>query len=175
MSGLWTSNHRNPQSPHRKIPDIGEEWSRLIQEVLSSKIPIHQSQMKPTEQFSHAAPIFPVKDVEKSIAFYRDQLGFELSFSWEDPPSYAVIRRGEGVSIHLVKREDNLQPSARHTSLYIFVYDVDKVFEEFQAKEVQITHPLQDQDYGMRDFDIIDPDGFRLCFGMSLERKGEQV
>lgn len=129
--------------------------------------------MKPTDLFSHASPIFPVNHLADSLAFYRDKLGFELSFAWEEPATYAVIRRGEGVSIHLSQRDAPIEnpqhSSASRPALYIFVYDVDAIYEEWKQKGVQIQHAPADQDYGMRDFDVIDPDGYQLTIGKSLE------
>lgn len=124
-----------------------------------------------TELFSHAASIFPVADLETSMNFYRDKLGFEITFTWEDPPSYAVLKRGEGVNIHLVKREDQVMPSSRHTRLYIFVYDVDAVYQELKERGLQLSQAPSDTEYGMRELDIQDPDGYLICFGMNVERK----
>ena len=114
--------------------------------------------------FSHFASILPVDDIQKSIQFYRAKLGFELTFSWNEPVDYAVLKRG-GVSIHLSEKRDDFQASKTHTALYIFVEDVRKAFEEVQSKGVPIKTPLELRDYGMEDFDIVDPDGFILSFG----------
>lgn len=118
---------------------------------------------QPKELFSHAATVFPVKDVEKSMRFYSEVLGFNINFKWGDPVSYAVLKRGE-VSIHLTQKEGNSKPS-NHTSLYVFVHDVDAVHDEFVTSNANITNPIGDRDYGMRDFDVTDPDGYLLAFG----------
>ncbi|MEM9260112.1 MAG: VOC family protein, partial [Bacteroidota bacterium] len=54
---------------------------------------------------SHAAIVLSVQDIQASIAFYRDKLGFDLTFSWGDPTNYAVLKTGE-VSVHL-SEDDN--------------------------------------------------------------------
>jgi len=120
--------------------------------------------------FSHSAIVLPVEDVEKTAAFYRDQLGFEITFTWESPASYAVLKRDEAVGIHLVKRQDEGQPSEKHTALYIFVHDVDTVYREYLSKGVEILHELSDQEYGMREFGIRDINGYILTLGTNLER-----
>ena len=119
---------------------------------------------------SHSAPIFPVDDVENTVRYYEQQLGFNCSFKMGTPPEYAVMRRGEGVSIHLVKRSGPFKPSAYHAALLIFVNDVDALYQEFQSKKVVILNPIGDRVFGMRDFDIRDPNGYILIFSMSLER-----
>ncbi len=120
--------------------------------------------MTKQENFSHAATVLAVKKVKDSIAFYTQKLGFQLSFSWSDPPTYAVLVRG-GVSIHLTERDDDKSPSATHCVLYIFVYDVDEVFQQCKEAGVKITNEPAERDYKMKDFDIMDPDGYLISFG----------
>lgn len=115
--------------------------------------------------FSHAATIFPVDDVKGTAEYYRDRLGFKITFEWEDPPSYIVTKRGESVSIHFVKNDDEYKPSSKHCALYIFVEDVDQLYKEYQQSGANITNPIATRDYTMRDFDITDPNGFILTFG----------
>ena len=117
------------------------------------------------KNISHFAAIFPVDDVEATANYYQDILGFEITFKWEDPASYVVTKAGESVGIHFVKREDNYQPSSSHCALYIFVHDVDTLYKQYQNAGVEITNPIDTRDYGMRDFDIKDPNGFILTFG----------
>lgn len=119
------------------------------------------------EQFSHFASVLPTQDLEKSINFYCNQLNFELTFTWNDPVEYAVLKRGD-VNIHLTKRQDNIEPSSQHTALYVFVHDVDDVYQEFISNGVKISNPIANLDYHMRDFDIEDPEGYILSFGKGI-------
>ena len=92
--------------------------------------------------FSHSSPIFPVDDPLKTAEYYRDVLGFDINFKWEDPPTYIVINREDAVGIHLVKKQDDFKPSSIHTSLFIFVHDVDVVYTEYQTSGANITNPI---------------------------------
>ncbi len=110
-----------------------------------------------------AAPVFVAKDVVKSAEYYRDVLGFKIEFLYGNPPFYAGVER-DGVLIHLqAARETKRQPG--HSSLYVFVTEVDALYEELKAKGAKILKPPQDYAYGMRDFDIDDLDGNHLGFG----------
>src|ERR1700739_3125243 len=51
-------------------------------------------------QVTGHATVLHVKDMPTALAFYRDKLGFIVSFSWEDPPRYVCLRLDEA-SIHL--------------------------------------------------------------------------
>ena len=121
-------------------------------------------------QFSHAASIFPVEDPMAAAKFYEQHLGFEITFTWGDPPDYVITQREEAVRIHFVKRQDNFQPSSEHVSQYIFVHDVDKLYEELTERDVEIINPITTHDWGMRAFDIRDPNGFILTFGTHVNR-----
>lgn len=120
--------------------------------------------MSNQENFSHSAVIFPVSNLEESIDFYTNKLGFEKTFEWGEPMYYAVVKRG-GVGIHLTKRSDGGRPSKYHRALYVFVNDIEKVNKDCKDKKVRIVNDLESRDYKMRDFDIEDPDGFIITFG----------
>lgn len=120
--------------------------------------------MSNQENFSHSAVIFPVSNLEESIDFYTNKLGFEKTFEWGEPMYYAVVKRG-GVGIHLTKRSDGGRPSKYHRALYVFVNDIEKVNKDCKDKKVRIVNDLENRDYKMRDFDIEDPDGFIITFG----------
>ncbi|MEL7421985.1 MAG: VOC family protein [Bacteroidota bacterium] len=120
--------------------------------------------MEHKDNFSHAATVFPVLDLERSLAFYTKGLGFELTFSWEEPVTYAVLKKG-GVSLHLSLIDDKDIQALPTGLLYIFVYDVDKIYQRCREQGIAIKNPPALQDYGMTDFDIEDPDGHRITFG----------
>ncbi|MEL6536980.1 MAG: VOC family protein [Bacteroidota bacterium] len=122
----------------------------------------------PSELFSHAATVLAVQSMERSLTFYRDQLGFTVSFTWQEPITYAVLRRGD-VSVHLTLRDDETRPSSVNTSLYIFVYNVKAVYQELQKQGVTLPEAPEARDYAMEDFDVVDPDGYRISFGESVE------
>ena len=126
------------------------------------------------KQFSHASVVFPVEDVEASAHFYRDKLGFNITFTWDTPVSYAVVNRDDAVGIHLVKKQGSFHPSSEHCALFIFVHNVNKVYKEYVEKRVPIHQEIGDRAYGMRDFDIRDPNGFILSIGTGLERLRSQ-
>lgn len=117
---------------------------------------------------SHAATVIHVKDVEKSLTFYTEKLGFEVTYQQGDPTNYAVLNCCDSIHIHLTKRE-TLSEHAPDTLLYIFVKDVDLLYEAFSLKGLLFRNKIDNRDYGMRDFDIKDPDGYIITFGQNIE------
>ena len=119
----------------------------------------------------NVAPLFLVNDVVASANFYRDKLGFEYDRFWGEPPCFCMVGRG-GLTIMLSQiagaamRPNRLtDPHGECWDAYIWVDNADALFTEFQAKGVKIARNICDQEYGCRDFDIEDLNGYRVCFG----------
>ncbi|MBT8220537.1 MAG: VOC family protein [Bacteroidia bacterium] len=117
--------------------------------------------------YSHAATIIPVNDIRDSIDFYVGKLGFQCTFEWEEPATYAVLNFNDKINIHLSKMDEPVQLRDQ-TIIYIFVHDVDSVYKSLITMQVAIQNPPKTWDYGMRDFDILDNTGHRLSFGMGV-------
>ena len=111
-----------------------------------------------------AATVFTVRDLTVSLAYYRDALGFDVTFQYGEPTYYVCLCRDE-VALHL---RNAREPDwvAGHTALCVFVDDVDGLHAELARRGAQIVKPPQDYAYGMRDFDVTDPDGNSITFGM---------
>ncbi len=119
------------------------------------------------QHYSHAATVLHVKDVSKTLEYYSEKLGFGVSFKWEDPPSYAVLKAGE-VNIHLAQAPPNFKVDSSQTPIYIFVRDIERLYQKLKKHKVEIVTPLSPRDYGQKDFDIRDPNGYILSFSENL-------
>ena len=117
---------------------------------------------------SHAATVLPVRDLQTSLDYYTEKLGFDVNFLWEEPPTYAVLKLNE-VSIHLSQVDKGSEDKIGTTHIYIFVYDIHKLYVHYLKQGVDVVMPLETQEYGMMDFDVKDPDGHILAFGMGQE------
>jgi predicted enzyme related to lactoylglutathione lyase len=111
-----------------------------------------------------AATVFTVRDIAKSTEHYCEVLGFTVTFQYGSPTYYACLCRDE-VSLHLSSAGQTKRPPGSGF-VCIFVKDVDALHAELVARGAKVLKPPQDYDYGMRDFDIVDPDGNQLTFGM---------
>ena len=115
----------------------------------------------PTEQL--VVEIF-VRDVARSTAFYR-QLGFELV---ADRGAFVVLG-WEGHRLFLDERRDlSPPPKQPRANVRIMVTDVDRYWERARAMGAPVLAPIADREYGLRDFTILDPDGFGVRFGTRL-------
>ena len=111
------------------------------------------------------SPQLIVADIQRSIAFYTQKLGFTVDFRYED--FYAGIVR-EGFSIHLKLGKPSLEESKgrinnEDLAIVFSVDDIDGCYEELSNKSVAFVQTLREMPYG-REFYITDPDGYLLAF-----------
>jgi uncharacterized glyoxalase superfamily protein PhnB len=120
-----------------------------------------------TNLFRSAAPVLPVDNAAQTAEYYRETLGFVVAALQGDPPYYAIVGR-DGVEIHLSEREDTSKPIER-CAVYVYVNDVDSLFEEYQRRGVEMFAPPERQESGMREFELCDPNGHFLTFGQQAK------
>jgi len=117
-----------------------------------------------------AAPFFIVRNVPAALAFYRDQLGFEVTF--QGPPGdvfFGMVQRGRAMLMFKDVGVDPLpnckrEPGARWDA-YFYVPDPDALAAEFTARGVEFSQPLMDTHDDLRGFELRDTDGYVLFFG----------
>ena len=114
-----------------------------------------------------AIPILDVRDVDRALRFYVEQLGFEVDFRYpNDPSNYAGIRRG-AVHLHMQwQAEEHFeQGTAGRLRIRIKVHDPDALFKEFAARGVVSGDArVHETEWGTREFGFRDPDGNGLIF-----------
>ena|SRR5216684_623287 len=94
------------------------------------------------------SPFFIVSNVDQSIAFYRDKLGFETRFQQPDRnPFFAIVGR-DGVQIFVKSDKDTspLPNPKRHPSMrwdaYVYAPDPDALAAEFADHGAAFSVPL---------------------------------
>ncbi|HEV8366566.1 MAG TPA: VOC family protein [Pyrinomonadaceae bacterium] len=112
-------------------------------------------------QFIQGAPVLHVPDVQAAVGYYRDVLGFVSDFGNDE---YAVVWR-DNSAIHFLKSD--AIPSGVH--LFQWVRDVDSLYEEVRKRGAEVTVQPTDRSYGVRDFNVRDPNGVSIVFGQDIE------
>lgn len=114
---------------------------------------------------NYVAPVFRVADVARSLAYYQDQLGFEVSFNYDN--FYAGVVR-EGCHIHLKQatppeRDQAEFEAAEHLDACFETQDAQALASKFASAGASLSVPLRSQPYG-QEFYVRDPDGYILGF-----------
>ncbi len=124
------------------------------------------------------APYFLVDDVVSSANWYRDRLGFRYERFWGQPPAFCMVERSCVVIMLSCSEGPGLmRPNGRAIpgsegdawDAYIWVDDADSLIAEYRGKGVRIARDICDQEYGCRDFEVEDCNGYRLCFGHNTD------
>jgi uncharacterized glyoxalase superfamily protein PhnB len=125
--------------------------------------------------FFGVVPVFLVDDVLATVEYYRDVLGFEVNFLYEEPPTYASVSRDDAI----LNFSRSNPPGRRNgvamagpgngTDVYIVVSDIEELYEELVAHGVQVLIEPDSYDYGMREFKIADLNGYQIIFGEEVE------
>lgn len=117
-------------------------------------------------------PFFIVDDLSRSMAFYRDVLGFEIRLVTppEDPFFAIVGRDGVGILLKVITRDVGPLPNPlRHEwarwDAYIHAPDPDSLAEECRRRRPELKLTVEDTEDGLRGFEIDDADGYRLFLG----------
>jgi catechol 2,3-dioxygenase-like lactoylglutathione lyase family enzyme len=109
------------------------------------------------------AEIF-VRNANRSKSFYQ-QLGFEVA---EDRDTFVVLT-WEGHELFLDERPDlPAPPSVPQANIRVMVADLDAYWRRASRMGAAVLAPIDDREYGLRDFTILDPDGFGIRFGSLL-------
>ena len=116
-------------------------------------------------------PSFIVKDLQTSITYYRERLGFQLDFQGPgDDPYYAKVSR-DGIGIMLKEIMPDVLPCPNHTrhewarwDAYIYTLDPDALFDEFSRRGASFVKTLSFIEEGLWGFAITDADGYVLAF-----------
>jgi catechol 2,3-dioxygenase-like lactoylglutathione lyase family enzyme len=129
---------------------------------------------------SGISPFFIVADVPAALSFYRDMLGFEITFRGPTPEDefFGIVRRdgamimlkalgviSEGKEVVVEPLPNSNREPAFCWDAYLETPDPDAMAAEFESRGVAFSVPLADGDDGLRGFAIKDLDGYGLFFG----------
>lgn len=127
-----------------------------------------------TPAIAGIAPFFIVRDVPAALAFYRDRLGFDITFQGPEPGDifFGIVQRGRAM---IMLKDVGVEPLPNclrdvkkgwaRWDAYLHVPDPDALAAEFSARDVEFSRPLADDDDGLRGFELRDADGYVLFFG----------
>src|SRR4051794_31659307 len=109
------------------------------------------------------APFFIVRNVPAAMAFYRDRLGFDITFQGpsEDDIFFGIVQRGAAM---IMLKDVGVEPAPNYTrdinkgiarwDAYVYVPDPDALAAEFASRDVEFSRPIADDDDGLRGFEV---------------------
>ena len=123
-----------------------------------------------TFKVNRLGTILAVADVDRSVAFYRDHLGFLVEATYDDPPYATLVRNGVRLSLgeqgHAAEDRPGVSmvaPEDRSRLPVVLVLEVDDaaaVHEALVAEGVELLAPPFAPPWGGLRFFLRDPDGY---------------
>ncbi len=104
-------------------------------------------------KLNRLVPVLWVGDIEKTITFYRDVLGFDCPSRIEGWA--CLVNHGAELMISLPNQHEPFDKPGFTGSFYFQSDNVDGLWEELKDKE-PVVYPIENFDYGMREFAIRD-------------------
>jgi catechol 2,3-dioxygenase-like lactoylglutathione lyase family enzyme len=124
-------------------------------------------------------------DLDEALAFYTNQLGFEVRQDVPMGPEMrwlTVAAPGDAHELLLAAVDHHIAPADRASmseivakgdlAVFIQVDDLDKTFESLRAAGAEILQEPVDQVYGVRDAAVRDPSGNHLRLSQPLASRG---
>jgi catechol 2,3-dioxygenase-like lactoylglutathione lyase family enzyme len=100
-----------------------------------------------------------VSNLDRSLAVYT-----ALGFTLERRDGHFAALRWEGTEFFLDQRADLPVIDGSRANVRILTPDVDAMWGLVQQLGLRVEQPIADRYYGLRDFTVLDPDGFGLRF-----------
>ena len=120
-----------------------------------------------------ASPSFTVNDLDKSLGWYRDVLGFDVEETWKNPDGKVVgVSLKAGDVSFMIGQDDWQKGRDRKKGEGFRIYcetkkSVDDLANEIRAKGGRLDSGPTDQPWGVRDISLTDPDGFKITIAVS--------
>jgi catechol 2,3-dioxygenase-like lactoylglutathione lyase family enzyme len=120
------------------------------------------------------APSLTVNDIEKSLAFYRDVLGFAVKERWEEDGKLRGAELTAGASGLMLGQDDWKKGRDRDKGQGVRFFcttdqDIDALAARIKSHGVALEHEPRD-DWGMRALALADPDGYKLTIARELPK-----
>ena len=135
---------------------------------------VHQDRKQPESLRLHSAgPSFTVDDLDKSLAFYRDVLGFTQKDQWMENGVVTGVELVAGSVTFWLGQDDWKKGRGRVKGEGFRLYcgttqDVDALAARVRSTGTSLADEPRDMEWGGRAFAVRDPDGFLVTIATGV-------
>jgi lactoylglutathione lyase len=117
--------------------------------------------------FQEMFPILSTGDMARALGFYRDLLGFQVTYQFppDGEPGYVALDLGQshlGIGADPAAAGDAPGAGGRRFTLWVYAEDCDAAVELLRGRGVPVLAEPADQPWGERMGEVADPDGNRV-------------
>jgi len=128
---------------------------------------MQQRKQPETLRLRSLVPSLTVNDLQASIAWYRDILGFIVAEEFKQGDQVMGVRLQAGTINLLLTQDDFAKGRDRQKGVGLRFFmmtaqDIDQLAAAVRERGGQLTQEPKDQPWGARDFAVVDPNGFNI-------------
>ncbi|HEX9460880.1 MAG TPA: VOC family protein [Thermoanaerobaculia bacterium] len=129
-----------------------------------------------TLRLTSASPSFTVNDIEKSMAWYRDILGFTVGERWEDGGKLLGAEMAAGDVSFMIGQDDWKKGRDRIKGVGVRLYcttdqDIDRLAARIKANGGTLAQEPRDTQWGTRALAVDDPDGYKITIAKETRKR----
>ena len=129
-----------------------------------------------TLKLSEVSAGITANDLDKSIVWYRDVVGFAIEERWEQDGKLMGVSLRAGDVTFMVGQDDWKKGRDRKKGVGFRLYctttqDVDVLAKKIVARGGKLDQEPKDQPWGTRDFALSDPDGFKITISSEMKKR----
>ncbi|MBX2897402.1 MAG: GNAT family N-acetyltransferase [Cyclobacteriaceae bacterium] len=110
----------------------------------------------------HVEPVLPVRDVNQTIAYWRDVLGFQTQWTSGEPPDIGAVSWG-AVHVQFYESKEFIVHPVRHY-VWIKARQLSALYAMHQKNKAEIVTPFQATNWGFSEYIVQDLNGHHLIF-----------
>ena len=147
---------------------------KTARRTVARRKPARRARRRPESlRLRSAGPSFTVNDIQKSLAFYRDVLGFTVKDRWEQDGALHGVELVAGRVTFWLGQDDWKKGRDRVKGQGFRMYcgtaqDIDTLARRIEAGGGTLVEKPTDRPWGGRDFAVVDPDGFKITISSGL-------
>jgi len=134
---------------------------------------MQQRKQPETLRLRSLVPSLTVNDLQASIAWYRDILGFIVAEEYKQDDQVMGVRLQAGTVNFLLTQDDFAKGRDRQKGVGLRFFcmtaqDIDQLAATVRERGGQLTQEPTDQPWGARDFAVVDPNGFNISISTEM-------
>jgi lactoylglutathione lyase len=167
-----TEGHKTALKPRTRkakkpVPKAARRAPRKPAAQRTSRPALQARHQPETLRLRSAGPSFTVSDIQKSLTFYRDVLGFTPKERWEQDGALRGVEMVAGSVSFWLGQDDWKKGRDRVKGQGFRMYcetsqDVDAIARRIRDAGVTLLEEPKDEPWGGRAFAVTDPDGFAI-------------
>jgi uncharacterized glyoxalase superfamily protein PhnB len=127
-------------------------------------------------KLDRTSPGITANDLEKSLAWYRDVVGFAVEERWEQEGKLTGVSLRAGNVVFMIGQDDWKKGRDRKKGEGFRLYcttkqDVDALAKGIVARGGVLDQEPKDQPWGTREFALTDPDGFKITIAKDTKKR----